>query len=277
MALPVVDGDNRELFISLGCAVENMLIAASHFGYTSRVSKSGVDGITVELTKGETVLEDNLFTMIERRQTNRSVYNGKLIPEDTLKQLQAIRREEAIQSYFFEVSMPSAHTITKYIMRGNEIQMSDAAFKEELLTWMRFNSKQVETTRNGLSYKVFGNPPLPKLLARPIVSRFLKPKVQNKADKKKRDSSSHFVLFTTRKNSLEEWVDLGRTLQRFLLNLTHMGIAYAFMNQPCEIMKLATALGKELSIDSEYLTLILRIGYSSSVPYSPRKKIKELL
>jgi hypothetical protein len=32
-ALPVVDADNYELYISLGCALENMLIAAKQKGY----------------------------------------------------------------------------------------------------------------------------------------------------------------------------------------------------------------------------------------------------
>ena len=70
-------------------------------------------------------------------------------------------------------------------MKGNEIQMADIAFKNELLSWMRFNKKQVEATHNGLSYLVFGNPPLPRILARPIVSLFLKPNAQNKSDRKK--------------------------------------------------------------------------------------------
>lgn len=30
--LPVVDSNDRELFISLGCALENMQIAARHYG-----------------------------------------------------------------------------------------------------------------------------------------------------------------------------------------------------------------------------------------------------
>ena len=62
----------------------------------------------------------------------------------------------------------SEHTI----MKGNEIQMNDVTFKNELLSWMRFNNRQVESTHDGLSYLVFGNPPLPKRLARPIVSLF---------------------------------------------------------------------------------------------------------
>lgn len=43
-------------------------------------------------------------------------------------------------------------------MKGNEIQMNDTDFKNELLSWMRFNKRQVETTHNGLSYRVFRKP-----------------------------------------------------------------------------------------------------------------------
>ena len=40
VALPVVDRNNRELFISLGCAIENLCIAASYFGYTTHGKSS---------------------------------------------------------------------------------------------------------------------------------------------------------------------------------------------------------------------------------------------
>ena len=162
-------------------------------------------------------------------------------------------------------------------MKGNEIQMADIAFKNELLSWMRFNKKQVEATHNGLSYLVFGNPPLPRILARPIVSLFLKPNAQNKSDRKKIDSSSHFVVCTTQRDTIEEWISLGRTLQRFLLKVTEIGISYAFLNQPCEVAALAFDLRKKLPVNKEHPTLIMRIGYAKQIPYSPRKKIETLL
>ena len=34
--LDVVDGNDRELFISLGCATENLMTAARHYGYDSK-------------------------------------------------------------------------------------------------------------------------------------------------------------------------------------------------------------------------------------------------
>ena len=277
VALPVVDGENRELFISLGCAAENLCIAASHFSYGTHIAEQGKNGISIHLSKNPTAASNPLLRQIEKRQTNRSVYNGNKIPEKVLSLLQSIHKEDSIGLYFTETGTPFANTIVEYIRKGNAIQMSDKAFREELLSWMRFNPKQIEATCNGLSYRVFGNPPLPGLLAKPIVRLFLKPDIQNKSEKKKIDASSHFVVYTTRHNTVEEWIDLGRTLQRFLLQATECGIAYAFLNQPCEVASLAADLQNTLPVNQEYPTLIIRIGYAESVPYSPRKAVESLL
>lgn len=277
VALPVVDGNNRELFISLGCAVENLCIAASYFGYTTHIKECSIEAIILELTKNNLSTKDLLFHQIEKRQTNRTIYNGNKISDGILQQLQSVPKENGVQFYFTEIGTPFADTITGYIMKGNEIQMADIAFKNELLSWMRFNKKQVEATHDGLSYLVFGNPSLPGILARPIVSLFLNPKVQNKSDRKKIDSSSHFVVCTTQQDTIKEWINLGRTLQRILLKATEIGISYAFLNQPCEVAALASDLREKLPVNKEYPTLIMRIGYANPIPYSPRKEIETLL
>lgn len=277
VALPVVDGNNRELFISLGCVVENLCIAASHFGYTTHIKECSIEAIILVLTKNNLTIKDPLFHQIEKRQTTRTIYNGNKISDGILQQLQSVPKENGVQFYFTEIGTPLADTITGYIMKGNEIQMADIAFKYELLSWMRFNKKQVEATHDGLSYLVFGNPPLPGILARPIVSLFLNPKVQNKSDRKKIDSSSHFVVCTTQQDTIKEWINLGRTLQRFLLKATEIGISYAFLNQPCEVAALASDLQEKSPLNKEYPTLIMRIGYTTPIPYSPRKEIEALL
>ena len=73
VALPVVDRNNRELFISLGCAVENLCIAASYFGYTTHIIECSIEAIILELTKNALTIEDSLFHQSEKRQTNRTL------------------------------------------------------------------------------------------------------------------------------------------------------------------------------------------------------------
>ncbi len=277
VALPVVDPDNRELFISIGCAIENLFIASNHLGYKAQITSCCPEGIRASLVR-EADIEDNpLFVQIEKRQTNRGIYNGEHISEETLGQIISFHKEAQVQFYIFEKESATAQTIKGYIREGNKLQMNDKPFKTELLSWMRFNPKQVETTQDGLSYQVFGSPALPQCIAKPIVSMFLKPNLQNKSDMKKIDSSSHIVLFTTCSNTFKEWINSGRTLQRFLLKLTEARISYAFMNQPCEVETLVLNLQNVLPINNEWPTILLRIGYAKPVPYSPRKETGEIL
>ncbi len=132
---------------------------------------------------------------------------------------------------------------------------------------------QVSKSPDGLSYKVMGTPPLPGFLGKAIVESFMKPEAQNKTDMEKIDSSSHFVLLTIPENNVQNWVQLGRTLQRFLLETTRLGIACAFLNQPCEVNNLAAQLPEALGLNGEIPNILLRIGYADPLPYSPRRKL----
>lgn len=274
LALPVVDGNYRELYISLGCAVENLCIAANHFRYDAVITRKDREGITIGLTRNGACKENPLFSQIAKRQTNRSVYTGKKISDAALGTLQSVPVEKGVSVYLTDVDSPDGNRLAEWVFKGNEYQMSDPAFKNELLSWMRFNARQTAATNDGLAYRVFGNPPLPRFLAKPIVSLFLKPDKQNKADKEKIRSSSHFVLFSCRTDTPGMWINAGRTLQRFLLRATETGIACAYLNQPCETAALAEEMRRSLPVEGNYPAVLLRIGYAAPVPYSPRRKIK---
>lgn len=276
-ALPVVDADNRELFISLGCATENLCIAASQKGYSSAISVSDKGIITIELTKQGDIMPNSLFGQIDTRQSNRRVYNKQIIPFDSLDVLKAIPLEQNVNMHLYANGTPSFDTIKSYILKGNTLQMHDTAFTNELYQWMRFNKKHQNATNNGLSYAVFGAPNLPKFIVKPIMKKALNPKRQNKGDEKKIQSASHFVLFTTKHNTVSDWVNLGISLERFLLKSTEMGIAHSYLNPPNEIKELSVEMIKALNISAEYPAIILRVGYAKPMPYSKRRDVKEVI
>lgn len=140
-ALPVVDPDNRELFISLGCAAENLCLAASEKAYatTVHISQDGI--ISIDLTKDTAVDPDPLFSQIDIRQTNRSVYNGRIISADTIGLLKNVFDTSTVEAYFYENKSHEFDQIAGYIVRGNESQMQDRGFTDELKSWMRYNKK----------------------------------------------------------------------------------------------------------------------------------------
>jgi (2Fe-2S) ferredoxin len=276
-ALPAVDGSNRELFISLGCALENLCIAARHLGYLAHVRRQDAVDITVHLEKSPAVEDDPLFLQIERRQTNRSMYRHEIIPDTAVQQLESVALQEGSGRYLFPVHSPSAGILTEYIMKGNEIQMNDKAFKKELTAWMRFNDGEIRRTNDGLTYRAMGFPSIPRFMGKHIVGSFLKPAKQNDGDRKKISSSSHLVLFTTKDDTASDWIDLGRSLQRFLLKASELNIACAYLNPPCEIESLANELKTKIAINSESPAILLRTGYADPMPYAPRKDVGEVI
>jgi len=270
--LEVVDSTDKELFISLGCALENLQIAATHFGYSSEYYISEDNKINVTFTKKENNIvndeNETLFKAIEKRHTHRGKF---IVKEFTDEQLQYIEKEKDDSILVYDSKSEGTQIICKKIVEGNNIQMSDPAFKNELLEWMRFNNKHRETTKNGLCYNVLGFPPTPEFLGRRIVKMFFNPKSQNKTDGEINASASHFCVFTMKDNTVKEYVALGKILEHFILKITSMGLAYSFSNQPCEVSEILGTLKKDLNI-TDIPAVIIRLGHGTEPKnFSPRE------
>ena len=269
-ALPVVDPDNRELFVSLGCAAENLCIAASHKGYCPTVTVAEDGTICIRLDRHADVTPSPLFAQIALRQTNRRVYDGRTIPAADIDRLRAVEVAPSVSVHFYERGTPAFDAIAELIYRGNSLQMQDDAFKTELRSWMRYNKKHRDAQHDGLSYDVFGAPNLPRFISENVIAGALNERSQNRGDRKKIASASHLILLTTRDNTVEQWVALGRTLERLLLMSTAMGIAHAYLNPPNELPELAHKLADTLGLPNEHPTILLRTGYAQRTPYSMR-------
>lgn len=273
--LPAVDGNRRELFISLGCAAENLCLQASVLGYAAEVLLAG-NNIRLHLQMSEQITADPLAAYINQRQTNRSMYNGSPIPESSLQTIPLQPSADGIKIHLFSRQSETFRLLTEAVIQGNAAQMADPAFKTELLSWIRFNKKHAEHSNDGVSYAALGAPNLPRWLSEPIV--MLNAETQNKADRKKIAASSHLALITSPADHIDDWVATGRSLQRFLLHLTQQGIAHAYLNQPCEVPTLRQQLQSELFPNGgEQPQLLLRLGYAAPLPFARRRPLHEVM
>lgn len=275
-ALPVVDADGRELFASLGCAAENLCIAAAHMGYHTSVRVDEASGHIHIGLRPQAPAPQPLFAQIGQRQTNRSLYSGTL-DATTLATLQNTPAEPGVRLHFFARGTPAFEQLTAFVCEGNTRQMSNHAFKAELKSWLRYNKKHQDATRDGLSYAVFGAPNVPRCIAKAVMGSKLNAQAQNRADRARIDSSSHLVLLTTAQHGPRQWVDLGRTLQRLLLQATALGVAHAYLNQPCEERELARAMAAQLGLQGEHPALLLRLGYARPRARSLRRAVADVL
>ena len=167
--------------------------------------------------------------------------------------------------------------VIELVKEGNNIQMNNDAFMDELVSWIRFSDAEAEKFRDGLTSRAMGRSPAPGWLGRMFMNLFVSAKNQSKADEKNIRSSSALMLFVSENNDKKSWVDVGRSFERIALTLTTLNIKNAHLNQPCEAPQVKAKLQNHLALGSSHPQLLLRIGYAEPLPHAPRRTVEQVL
>jgi len=273
--LPAVDPSDRELWISLGCALENLLIAARATGYAAEVTyPDAADFIHIGLT-ADTPQASPLFDAIPLRQNTRSEYDGQLIPPADLDQVQAVPLEPGVVLHF--VTNPTEReTVLDYVNQGNLSQYADKAFVAELIDWVRFTKKESLASLDGLYAPAAGNPQVPRWLGELFVTG-TKPQQQADADAKKLRSSPGAVVVASAADDKSSWVRTGQVYERMALKLTALNIKSAFLNQPIEVAKVRPQFQSALGLGGALPQLLVRFGYADAMPRSLRRPVEQVI
>jgi Nitroreductase family len=278
-ALPVVDADNHALFISLGCALENLVIAAKHYGYSTDValfpSDEKEECIRVTLTENTAAKDGKLFDAIEKRQSTRAVYDGKPMPDTALKQLKAAAKQEDVEMYIFSSNEEKARLLP-FIEEGVLLQFHNKDFVNELIAWVRFNTATAEEKLDGLYSKSMGSPSVPTWFGK----LFLKMTGAKSEATKTTDlamGSSALLLFVAKTNTKKAWVNVGRSFERVALTATSIDLKNAHVNMPCEEVSVRRKLQALLHLGDKQPMLLIRMGYSEPMPYSYRRAIDDVI
>ncbi|GAB4416639.1 MAG: nitroreductase family protein [Anaerolineales bacterium] len=273
--LAVVDPNHRELWISLGCALENLVIAAQTEGFTAEVIyPDAADVINVRLTP-DTRQNSPLFDAISLRQNTRSEYDGRPIKNEDLDQLQALLLEPGVALRFVTTSV-EMETVLEYVNQGNLSQYRNQAFLDELIYWLRFNKKEALASLDGLYSRCSGNPEVPRWLGKMFVAG-TKPQQQAELDAKKLRSSPGAVVIASESDDKTAWVRTGQVYERLALTMTGLNIKSAFLNQPIEVSTLRGQFQSAMGMGSSLPQLLLRFGYAEAMPRSLRRPVEQVL
>lgn len=278
-ALPVVDGDNHALYISLGCALENLIIAANQFDYETKVTihDSGNEAfINADFYQIGATEKTDLFNFVEKRQVTRNRYKPEKIQKEVLRELFDNALDESVQVKLF-LSETEIENLTPYIIEGNDIQFNNKAFVKELVSWFRFSEKEVLLKGDGLWSASMGLPNMGQSIGNFVMKNFVTAKSEAKRWKKVISKSAGFALFMVKKNDPEHWIKLGQTFQRFGLLATKMNVSHAHVNMPCEELSVREKMIQNYQLNEYTPLLLIRFGYSNPLPYSYRRNINEMI
>lgn len=229
--LKVADDDQRELHISVGCALENLLVAAEHFGVGHDiVFLPHDDGPSLAATvnfseQGQPSLHRPpiLFDMIPVRHTNHQRYEDRVVSDEVLQQIQDVCVDEGIHMHL-TADPEIKRKVDDLVVRGDAIEFAKPAFREELAYW--------------IGQGVFGTGWLMSKIGKLAVSYIDMGNSQAKKDSDILMSSPILGLISSEQDDRQSQLRVGQVYQRLSLLAASHGIWCQPMSQIVQVPEL---------------------------------------
>ena len=289
--LGTMDGLLREMHIGLGCAIENMVIAARVSGRAALVTllPDATDAslvATLRLMPADAVA-DPRYAAIAQRHTNRGRY-ADAPPAATLEPtLQALVTEPGVALRWLVSSDDKARFRGGTIDATNAIN-GDADMSRDSNAWYRQTADDILTHRDGITIDASGNSAatvyLGKVTGRP--SDETSNSYWLASTKGAQTVASAFgILSSPASNAREDQLSAGRVYQRMHLWAVSQGLAVQPLNQMAERQdreealgltpQFTTLLGELIGAPDRRAQMLFRIGYPGEPANpSPRRPIE---
>jgi hypothetical protein len=274
---PVVDPDDHHLFVSLGCAAENLELAASARGHQGDLEFDNAGGGSISFAHQPAESQDSaLFDAIAQRQSTRAEYDGRAVSTVDLRMLAAAAVVPGVDMLLI-TDRAVMDRIRDLVVAGNSTQMADTAFVRELKSWLRFSPRHAIETGDGLYSVASGNPALPEWLGPRAFDMLVTAERENDRYASQLRSSSGVAVFVAQRDDREHWVLAGRACQRFALQATALGLKHAYINQPVEVPSLRLELAALVGMAGRRPDVVMRFGHGPLLPYSARRPVSAVL
>ena len=275
-ATPVVDPDNHHLLVSLGCAAENLLIAATATGRAGQLETDpGGERIRYSFSRAE-ARPHPLLAAIASRQSTRAEYDGRSVPAADIETLRQSAETPGVRLVLL-TDRARVSQVRDLVVAGNNAQMADADFMAELKRWLRFNPRSAMASGDGLFSAASGNPVMPELLGGLAFDTFFTAGAESDKYARQIDSSAGIAIFLAEREDKAHWIAVGRACQRFALAATASGLKHAFVNQPVEVARLRPELAGLIGEGGMRPDIIMRFGYGPTLPFSTRRPMNAVL
>jgi hypothetical protein len=297
------DPFRREMQIGLGCAIENMTLAAKAHGYDSQVEVvegqlpqhpelDGIDKIaTVLFTKGKT---DNsaLYQAIAQRHTDRNPYDvAKSIPADIIHRFVAESQKYHCRLDVLADDQDRA-SVSLLMLDATRAIVQDEAMVLASHHWFRASNKSIQTHRDGPTLDSVGLSTTIRTLAKifPQPSAMQSHRIWEKATAESHlaTAAAFGLISIPYRYSKSANLSAGRLWQRLHLMASTAGISMHPMNQPVEWIDRQRQLAQTNHAEQRlalltqqniwHTTFVFRMGYPTvAAAPSPRRPVEDSL
>ncbi len=294
----------REEHIGMGCALENLMLAAAADGHQATMTlfpgKLGSIPVDpkpqllarIDLVPG-TREESELYDAIPRRHTNRGAYiPQKPVPSEFFDALSRLTADETDVKVFCFTADTDRKKIAEISSAANAEIYSDPEVVRGSDQWIRINWSEVQKLRDGLTIDAFGLPPIAAAVSK-MMPLWMLQRVASQGEKDRYSalmlSAPLIGIIAVRdRYDREDCLRAGRIWQRAHLLATARGLAGRPCNEAVEMIDHEKARGKstlragmlaEVLGDSAWQpTFVFYMGYPTlPARASPRRPIENVV
>ena len=279
-SLPVADINDRQLFLSIGCAVENIVIAAEFYGYKCEIEKINSDinpdfCVKIKLNYSNHIQKklDFQIQSLIKRKTNRGKFRNEKISENLKQDIKGFEKSN-VQIHIID----NATTIEKLgnIAISSSIDsMINSNFRKELSHHLKHN---LTGSKYGMPGFTLGVPTLPSFILPKLMRHLNLEKASQKQNKILFEKHTpHVVVIATNSDLRNDWLEAGRIFERIAIVCEKEKISLSPWGAPIEIGIYYKKI-QELLETGFRPQLFFRMGYSlKDVKHSPRFSSEEVL
>jgi nitroreductase len=279
--MPAIDPEQRNLHLSLGAALENLLIAARAYGLHPSVTylpNDGTGGVAAEVTwtPGDLHRDRTLFNALTARRTNRREFDGRGIFFQNRAQLAAQVADDT-QLHWID-DRERIHAISDLEHDAVRDRIHDERSQAERYRWMRFEEQDARERGDGITIDELelGR------VAHWFAGRYFNPGswmlrfgAENAAKQARAQvrSAGALALLTVPKNGRAQWLAAGQTYERLSLTATALGIAQQPFSEPLETDDGRIGLLHQFGVLGEHPVMLLRLGHARPPRPSVRRSV----
>jgi hypothetical protein len=273
--LGTIDPLRREMHLSLGCALENLLLATAPHGYTYQLQllpnqQDATQIATIQLRSGTAPISP-LYAAIPKRHTNRGPYDtGRTAGAGTLHRLQALNTVPDIEIVWY-ASTAEKQAFSALTMQATTMFIGDRQQSIDDFAWWRGDWAELQRRKDGITLDAAGLSPVIRTLG-----KMLPPQTRSSNDQTWLDTTrnpqlstpSAFGIIVARSpRTTRQWLEAGRLWQRMQLWATTEGLAMQPLNQTVERAEREQAAGLAPTITNGLTTLLPGPGWHAVMPF----------
>jgi hypothetical protein len=276
-SLPSVDPTDRTLYISHGCLLTNLLIAAEHFGFEYDVQclPDGISGdrtAAIQLSKkAANPRFPDLFREITKRHTNRKSFEKRAIEEEKLKELKDCVKKDGFKLDILTDDEGKTE-MADILARAHKIQLGNKAFRKELANWIRPNTSDA---KDGLPGYSFGYSDFESFFGSFIFGTFDMSNSRASIETSYMKASPAVAVLSTEREDKLTWMKTGVLFETLFLMATRLDVRFDLFSQPVAIPELRQEMAQILK--TKYPQILIRMGYAEPSKHTPRRTVEDVM